>query len=263
MKPVVIHDKNKIEQFFRRNLLLHIYEIGDLDEFFWRYTSWYALQEQQEITQLALLYIGISPPTLLALTEEPEQMGELLRALGPILPKSFYAHLSDGLADVFAETYQLQPHGMHYKMALTDHSRLGGIDTSQVVPLTSSHQTELEAFYRASYPGNWFDSRMLETGFYYGLRRGADLVSVAGVHVYSPQYKVAALGNITTHPDFRGQGLATAVSAKLCQALLSQVEHIGLNVKADNAGAIACYQRLGFERIAVYGEYSLALKSSG
>jgi ribosomal protein S18 acetylase RimI-like enzyme len=32
------------------------------------------------------------------------------------------------------------------------------------------------------------------------------------------------------------------------------VEHIGLNVKADNLSAIRCYRRLGFERAAVYQE---------
>jgi ribosomal protein S18 acetylase RimI-like enzyme len=38
------------------------------------------------------------------------------------------------------------------------------------------------------------------------------------------------------------------------------VDYIGLNVKADNTGAISCYERLGFEKIALYGEYTLELK---
>jgi predicted GNAT family acetyltransferase len=102
---------------------------------------------------------------------------------------------------------------------------------------------------------------MLETGFYFAIRRGGSLVSVAGVHVCSPQYRVAALGNITTRPDFRGQGLATAVTARLCQELRSAgIESIGLNVHAGNPGALACYQKIGFERVADYGESTLELK---
>jgi predicted GNAT family acetyltransferase len=93
-----------------------------------------------------------------------------------------------------------------------------------------------------------------------GARRGDALVSVAGVHVYSREYRVAALGNITTRPDSRGQGLATIVTARLCQELLSAgIEHVGLNVRADNRSAVACYERIGFQRVADYGEYTVEL----
>ena len=67
--------------------------------------------------------------------------------------------------------------------------------------------------------------------------------------------------NIATRPDFRGQGCATAVTARLCQELRrAGIEHIGLNAHADNRGALACYQKIGFERIADYGEYTLEMK---
>jgi predicted GNAT family acetyltransferase len=103
---------------------------------------------------------------------------------------------------------------------------------------------------------------MLETGLYRGIRRGGRLVSVAGVHVYSPRFLVAALGNITTHPDWRGHGFATLVSAALCQALgQAGVAHIGLNVRADNEAAIHCYKKLGFECAADYGECTLTRKA--
>jgi predicted GNAT family acetyltransferase len=129
------------------------------------------------------------------------------------------------------------------------------------VALSAADTEDLLALYAASYPGNWFVPRMLETGLYYGIRRGRALVSVAGVHVYSPHYKVAALGNIATRPDARGRGLATAVTARLCHELLLQgIEHVGLNVKADNPSAIACYEKLGFQRVADYGEYRVEPK---
>jgi len=70
---------------------------------------------------------------------------------------------------------------------------------------------------------------------------------------------VGVVGNVTTHPAYRGKGLGTAVCARLCLELLRTVEHIGLNVKADNAPAIASYKRLGFE---VVGEYEEALLST-
>lgn len=261
MKTICLHAKADIEAFLRCNPFVHLYTLGDLDDFFWHYTTWYALQDHQQLEQLVLLYTGTSMPVLLGLSEEPiDLLRQLLKSIIHLLPKRFYAHLSGDAATVFAEDYQVQSHGLHYKMALTNSSRMETVDTSAVIPLSVSEVSELKQLYRVSYPGNWFEPRMLETGYYFGIRRGTALVSVAGVHIYSQQYKVAALGNITTHPLFRGQGLAKIVCAKLCQVLLETVEHIGLNVKVDNTSAINCYEKLGFERVAVYEEYFLELK---
>jgi predicted GNAT family acetyltransferase len=189
-------------------------------------------------------------------------MQELLRSLTHLLPKRFYAHLSGDVVTVLADDYQIKSHGLHYKMALTNTGSLVDVDTSDVIPLSVADTDELEELYRVSHPANSFDPRTLQTSHFYGVRRGTTLLSVAGVHVYSSQYKVAALGNITTHPQFRGQGLATVVCAKLCQELSQTVNHIGLNVKVDNISAIACYSKLGFEPVASYEEYSLELKQT-
>ena len=259
---VCLHSKDEVEKFCRGNPFLHIYALGDLDEFFWPHTTWYALREHGHVHQLVLLYSGQPLPTVLAYAEQPiGQMRDLLSEALRVLPRRFYAHLTAGVSDVLAENYHIVSHGTYHKMGLTDMSQLAGIDSSQAVALCPADVDELLALYAASYPGNWFMPRMMETGCYYGVRRGSALVSVAGVHVYSPQFRVAALGNITTRPDMRGQGLATTATARLCQELLrTGIDHIGLNVNADNRCAIACYEKLGFTRVADYGEYSVGPK---
>ena len=120
---------------------------------------------------------------------------------------------------------------------------------------------ELTAFYATAYPGTWFVPRMLETGRYVGIREAGRLVCVAGVHVCSPTWSVAALGNVATLPAFRGRGLARGACAALCRLLLDDgIETIGLNVRADNEAAIRSYTRLGFESVAEYTEASLAAR---
>ena len=261
MKAVCLHAKDEIEAFLRRNTWLHLYLIGDLDDFFWQYTTWYAAKDALGIKELALLYAGTGLPVLLAMpSDSPHLMRELLRSILYLLPRRFYGHLNEEVVTALADDYSIQSHGLHYKMALMDSAHLDCVDTPGVIPLSIADAGEIEALYHVSYPGNWFDPRMLETGCYYGIRQATELISVAGVHVYSQHYKIAALGNVTTHPDFRGQGLGTAVCARLCQELLRTVAHIGLNVKADNSSAIACYKRLGFECIATYEEYTCELK---
>jgi ribosomal protein S18 acetylase RimI-like enzyme len=189
-------------------------------------------------------------------------MRDLLQALLPVLPRRFYAHLTESIADVLGGDYRIEPHGHYRKMGLTDRARLAAVDGSEAEALSANDADALRELYEVSYPGHWFVPRMLETGRYFGVRRAGTLLSVAGVHVHSRLYKVAALGNITTRPEVRGQGLATVVTARLCQQLVDDgMEHIGLNVRADNRSAIACYERIGFERVGDYGEYSCELKS--
>jgi GNAT superfamily N-acetyltransferase len=258
MQITCCHDRTRLEEFLRRDPLLYLYLLGDLDEFFWPHTTWYVLEEAGRILEAALLYSGMELPVLLAVgAEGSDRLGALLGGIVRLLPRRFYAHLTGDPEAVLGEAYRVVPHGEHYRMGLTDPSCLGPADCSEAFRLTGEHLDALRMLYAESYPGNWFDPRMLETGFYFGLRRAGRLVTVAGIHVYSPRYRVAALGNVTTHPEWRGQGLAKGVCARLCLALLDSVDTIGLNVKADNHGAIACYRALGFTRIAAYGEYAV------
>lgn len=261
MRAICLHDKLTIEAFLRQHTFLHLYEIGDLDDFFWQYTIWYALQDQYaQISQLALLYTGGTTPVLLGLSEDLAGLYTLIRSILPLLPKEFDMHLSGDGAAALEPTYHLQSYGLHYKMALGNPIAIDQIDTTQVVQLTFSDLEAIEELYHISYPGNWFDARMLETGHYFGIYLGKQLASIAGIHAYSPHYKVAVLGNVTTHPDYRKMGLGTATCAKLCQVLCQSVDHIGLNVKADNTSAIAVYEKLGFRRVADYSEFHCTLK---
>jgi ribosomal protein S18 acetylase RimI-like enzyme len=112
----------------------------------------------------------------------------------------------------------------------------------------------IKELYSVSYPQNWFDSRMLETNKYYGYFINYKLVGVSGIHVFSEEYKVAALGNIATHPDYRGQQIGYKLTSALCFDLQKCVDLIGLNVRSDNEYALKCYKKIGFEIIGTYDE---------
>jgi len=188
-------------------------------------------------------------------------MAALLETSLSLLPSNFYSHLSPGLEKVLEMDYYIEHHGEHNKMNLVEIAAVEEIDTSEVIPLTTENLDELSTLYQVSYPGNWFDPRMLETGQYVGIRGdGDELVSVAGIHVYSPAYKIAALGNIATRLDKRGQGLGTIVSAGLCKQLLPTVDVIGLNVRSDNTAAIRVYEKIGFEIVGTYHEWMVTRK---
>jgi ribosomal protein S18 acetylase RimI-like enzyme len=222
----------------------------------WPYTSWFGLSDDGGIKAVALLYAGAELPVLLALgPAESEHHAELLRSLLHLLPARFYCHLTPGLEAVLNTAYRLESHGRHLKMTLAGPGSPGTVDTRGAERLQPQDEPDLIAFYADCYPGNWFDPRMLASGEYFAIRQNGRIASVAGIHVYSKTHRVAALGNIATRVELRGQGLGRAVTAALCQDLLKTTDTIGLNVKADNAPAVRCYQQLGFTKNAEYDEY--------
>ncbi|WP_196279946.1 GNAT family N-acetyltransferase [Catellatospora paridis] len=252
MAVTSVHDRDELARLLGGDPALHAYQLGDLDDFFWPYTAWY-----RDGDAVALVYHGGGMPTLLAFDHRPGASHGLLAGLVPLLPRRFYAHLSPGAEQVLGADFDAAPGGPHLKMALTDPAALAA---PLGAVLTPTDLPELLALYEVAYPGNWFDPRMLETGQYVGVRRDGELLAVAGVHVWSPKYRVAALGNVTTYPQARGEGLARGAVSALCRLLRDTVDHVTLNVKADNAAARALYTGLGFTPAAEYGEFTFTAR---
>lgn len=255
--PVRLGDRNGIAARFAADRAVHLYEIGDLDDFFYPRCRYYA---HPDALATALVYEGASPATLLALGREPRRdLAELILGLGAELPDVVYAHLAVGLSPQLTDAFEVEPHGIHEKFAIDPGQLVRPPEASQteVVRIGAADLQSVRAFYERSYEGNWFIPRMLETGAYFGVRDGAEWVAVAGVHVVSRTMRVAALGNVATDPRLRGRGLGRVVCAAVVDALAGEVDVVGLNVAADNAAAIACYRALGFERVCAYEEVLL------
>lgn len=256
MRLVSLHDKDVIEAALRRDPAMHLYELGDLDDFFWPETTWYGLEDRGTLRSVALVYAGGELPVVVALAREGQTWGvtSLLERMRAVLPRRFYAHLAIGAARALGPGFSLEPHGVHERMLLTDWRPLEATDISRAVPLGPSDARELEEMYADAYPASWFDPRMLETGTYFGVRERDVLASVSGVHVVSRRLRVAALGNVATRPEHRGRGLARIAVAATCRSLRGDVDHLGLNVDAVNGDGLRLYRGLGFERVASYEE---------
>ncbi len=53
------------------------------------------------------------------------------------------------------------------------------------------------------------------------------------------------------------------MTAAPCRLLQDEIDVIGLNVRADNAAAIACYRGVGFEIRHAYDEWRVSRRSDG
>ena len=78
------------------------------------------------------------------------------------------------------------------------------------------------------------------------IRVNGRLVAAAGTHVVSPTARLAVVGNVLTHIDYRGRGFATAVTGAVTAELLRTCDQVVLNVRADNPPALNAYRRLGY-----------------
>ena len=275
----VTADLSAIEAFLRRSPYLHTYELGDLDPREIGHTTWIA---GDPVEAVVLVYRGLTTPTIIALADgDPAPLHALLAAHAHALPPRFYAHLTPGVEAALAPRYIARLLGHHLKMALVrpvaDHAgganagmteaKTAGMDEATIearteatidepiVRLTPRDAAEAVAFYAESYPASYFEPVNLERGPYVAIRDARGFAAIAGVHVHSPALRVASLGNIATRPDARGRGHARRVTAALCRLLGAEVDVIGLNVRADNAPAIACYQAVGFDVRHAYDEW--------
>jgi len=94
-----------------------------------------------------------------------------------------------------------------------------------------------------------YTAEQVNQSVYYGAFEANRLVSVAGTHVVAPHAGVAVVGNVFTHPRYRGLGLAEYVTSAVTEELLDQrgCSLVTLTVNPANTPAVRAYTRLGYE----------------
>lgn len=87
----------------------------------------------------------------------------------------------------------------------------------------------------------------IERAVYYGVVEGDLLVAVAGTHIVAPNEGVAVVGNVFTHPQYRGRGYAERVTSAVTAELFERgCSEVVLTVDPQNTPAVAAYTHLGF-----------------
>lgn len=113
----------------------------------------------------------------------------------------------------------------------------------EVAPLTEADAERMLALALLTEPGPFRrETRLM--GRFVGVMRGGRLAAMAGERMHPPGH--IELSGVCTHPDFRGQGLATRLSAYVTRAILARGETPFLHAWKDNHGAIALYEKLGY-----------------
>jgi ribosomal protein S18 acetylase RimI-like enzyme len=108
-------------------------------------------------------------------------------------------------------------------------------------------------------PAAYRESHLVD-GAYYGVFVGGDLVSIAGTHVVSRAERTAVVGNVFTHPRYRGHGFATVATSAVTAELLSYCDLVVLTVETRNDPAVKIYTKLGYQGVCSLHETPLIRK---
>ena len=261
-KVIELTDSSEIAELFSYNPKLHLYELGDLDEHHKPYTSYHTLDHNFTEQPITMFYQKLRAKTLIFKCNEVRaEHLELLHKIQDKLPETFYAHISEGLAQALKENFTLSHfHPMH-QISGAWNEKLAAINIEDVIELNIQHSEKIQELYKTAYPDHWFEESMLEQGKQVGVMDGDKIVATVGTHIYSEKYSVAALGNLSVHPECKGKGLAKKCMAKLAKILWKKVEHLGENVKKENHAALSLYSSLGLEICGNYEEYLCTRKA--
>jgi predicted GNAT family acetyltransferase len=116
-------------------------------------------------------------------------------------------------------------------------------DGLETVTLGDEDAAEMLALATLTKPGP-FRSRTHRLGGFIGVRRDGRLAAMAGRRLRVEGH--TELSGVCTHPDFRGHGLATALSRRVVASILAEGETAFLHAYAAHDATIALYESLGF-----------------
>jgi RimJ/RimL family protein N-acetyltransferase len=233
-------DRALIRSFLERDRLFAAYALCDLEDREFARTRWGAAFQEDRIVAIALEYSGMTPQPMFVMGSE-DGIDAILRDV--VRPRAAYvAALEESMAAVETH-YRVDPGPPMVRMWVDrPQFRPYPADVQRLLPIEIG---ELNRLYQLGF-ASWLPSSAIAEGVYYGIRVGGRLVAAAGTHVISPRARLAVVGNVLTHVDYRGRGYATAVTGAVTAELLRNCDQVALNVRSDNPPALQAYRRLGY-----------------
>jgi ribosomal protein S18 acetylase RimI-like enzyme len=252
-----LKDKAILRAYLEKDRGYAAYALGDLEPPYDEHATWYGAQLDGDLEGLALVYGNLEPPALFLMGGNPAISALLMYGVGP---DEVYFNARPEQQPLLETWYTLLKPTAMYRLRLTkDKFKPSGEGKFPIQKLDESKLDDINNFFKL---GEEEDERIIaftpsqvRDGFFHGIYLEDKLIAVAGTHLVARQAGLAALGNVMTHPGYRGKGLGTATSNAVVAALFEEgIETVVLNAAQDNKPALAIYESLGFERVGPFIE---------
>ena len=230
----------EVRAFFERDRLLAAYALADLDPRSVDAARWWAARRGDDIVAAAL-FVEIMPFRPCFAMGELEGLTQLFRDLREarlILAAPPKARLA------VEQAYRFERVDVMRRMAV-DRASFAPRVAHQLTRLGPEHLEDLIDLYGEA-SRTYFGPARLAREIYYGVYVEGRIVSAAGTHVRSAEAGIAAVGNVLTRIQYRDRGMATSVTSAVTETALAEHRDVVLNVRQNNAPAIAVYERLGY-----------------
>jgi ribosomal protein S18 acetylase RimI-like enzyme len=233
-------DRALLRRFLEQDRLRAAYAICDLEEREFARSKWGIAMRSGEPIAVVLEYGGLTPQPLFVMGEG-DAVSAVLREV--IRPRLVYLAADESLLPAVERVYRVDQGPQMLRMWVN--RQMFRPVNGPVLRLSPVDIVDLNRLYGLGFSG-WLPAEAIAHGVYYGVRVAGRLIAAAGTHVVSPEGRLAAVGNVMTHVDFRGRGFAKLTTSAVTQELLRTCDDVVLNVRSDNPPAIAAYRSLGY-----------------
>ncbi len=247
-----LNDTDILLAFLQRDRAYAAYAIGDLEPTLAGACTWFGAWQGTALRTLALIYAGLQPPVLFTMGATAG-----LRAIvaAAALPAAVMIASQPQHAPTLQARYAFDRLSSMWRMTVRP-ADFRPVVTAATQRLTPDATPALQALYAlgGEHAPDSFRPAQVAEGVFYGIFMEDGLAAAGGTHLVARQRGVAAVGNIYTHPAYRGRGLATSITSAISTELLTDGLAVVLNVNEDNAPALAVYQKLGYRCVRRFVE---------
>ncbi len=233
-----IRDTQRIRDHLSQDSNYAVYASACLDPSYRKASSWW-LSQGREKSAIVLHCRGTLGPSFFAMGD-PEAL-EAVVSLHPGARAAFATFQTEHLP-VIERYFIIQNGHTMQRMVVSKETfrpaegatkRIYGADIGLVNRLYSSE-------------GSYYSARHLDESVYYATLENDRVVSMAGTHIVAPNEGIAVVGNVYTHPRYRGRGYATQATSAVTAELLETCPLVALTVDPKNLPAVRAYEKLGY-----------------